>query len=224
MTQNRRTFLGAAAANAAALGLMSNRLLAEVPDAVAASETGEEWDQSWMERVTGKYRAVFDNVDADGGSGVFRAAVWREQYAEVLKAKPADLSAVIVLRHGAIMLAMQQSFWDKYHVGTRNKVKNPMTDEPTEKNPVLLDEKDGVPPEYAGAGLHKQIAQGAIVLACNLAFERCVGTVAKADKVARDEARRVALTYLIPGVILQPSGVFAVTRAQEAGASYIKVS
>ncbi|MEO5589923.1 MAG: hypothetical protein ABIS03_10085, partial [Gemmatimonadaceae bacterium] len=129
-----------------------------------------------------------------------------------------------VLRHAAIMLAMQQAFWDKYKVGTKNNFKSPMDGKPTEKNPVLMDEKDGAPPEFASAGLDKQIAQGAIVLACNLAFERCVGTVAKADKVARDEARRVALTYLIPGVILQPSGVFAVTRAQEAGASYIKVS
>ena len=38
------------------------------------------------------------------------------------------------------------------------------------------------------------------------------------------EARARAIAGIIPGVILQPSGVFAVIRAQEAGCVYIKAS
>ena len=37
-------------------------------------------------------------------------------------------------------------------------------------------------------------------------------------------ARKQAIGYLVPGVILQPSGVFAAIRAQEAGATYLRAS
>jgi hypothetical protein len=63
-----------------------------------------------------------------------------------------------------------------------------------------------------------------VVLACNLALQDCADLIQQADKVNAAEAKKRAVSYLIPGVILQPSGVFAVTRAQEAGASYVKAS
>ena len=36
---------------------------------------------------------------------------------EVMKVTAADLAPLIILRHNAIVLAMQQSFWDKYGIG-----------------------------------------------------------------------------------------------------------
>jgi hypothetical protein len=146
---------------------------------------------------------------------VWRASVWKKQNMNVLKASPADLVPVIVLRHNAIILAMQQSFWDKYEIGKEKKVTDPMTDEPTTKNPVLATGENG---------LRAQMASGAVALACNLAFQQCVSTIAKSDKVGDDEARKRAIAYLVPGVVLQPSGVFAVLHAQTAGAFYIKAS
>jgi hypothetical protein len=142
----------------------------------------------------------------------------------VLKVAPADIVPVIVMRHEAIVLAMQQAYWDKYGVGFKKKVTDPMTNQPTNKNPALLDEKDGVPAPYNMAALHKQIAAGAVALGCSVAFEDCIATVKKADNVSEEEAKKRALSYLVPGVILQPSGVFAVIHAQEAGALYIKAS
>jgi intracellular sulfur oxidation DsrE/DsrF family protein len=96
--------------------------------------------------------------------------------------------------------------------------------EPTSKNPVLLDEKDGIPAPFNNAGLKKQLDRGVTVLACNLALQDCIDLISKTDKVDDAEARKRAVAYLVPGVNLQPSGVFAVTRAQEAGASYVKAS
>jgi hypothetical protein len=42
--------------------------------------------------------------------------------------------------------------------------------------------------------------------------------------VSDDVARKQVIGYLVPGVILQPSGVFAATLAQGAGAAYLKAS
>jgi intracellular sulfur oxidation DsrE/DsrF family protein len=63
-----------------------------------------------------------------------------------------------------------------------------------------------------------------VALACNLALADCVELIKSKDGVSDAEARKQAIAYLVPGVILQPSGVFAVIRAQEAGASYIRAS
>jgi hypothetical protein len=119
---------------------------------------------------------------------------------------------------------MQQSFWDKYRIGASKKVTHPLTQEPTDRNPVLLGEKDGIAAPFDQASLTSQLSRGVVVLACNLALQDCVDLITKTDKIDAAEARKRAIAYLVPGVILQPSGVFAVTLAQEAGASYVKAS
>ena len=48
--------------------------------------------------------------------------------------------------------------------------------------------------------------------------------VQRADKVSPEAARKVVLDHIVPGVILQPSGVFAAILAQGAGAAYIHAS
>ena len=199
-------------------------MFAEMPADLAHSVSSEPWDLTWVDRLKGKHKAVFDNTDIESGYGVWRAAAWAGQYMDVMKAAPADLSPVVVLRHNAIVLAMQQSFWDKYGIGAKKNVAHPITGEKTDKNPVLLDEKDGIPAPFNNAGLRKQLDRGVVVLACDLALQDCADLIKATDKVSAEEAHKRAVAYLIPGVILQPSGVFAAVRAQEAGASYVKAS
>lgn len=224
MDVSRRSFLGAAALNAAAIAASPAAALAGVPRDLTVSSSSDEWDFAWPAKLTGKYKAVFDNTEPESGYGVWRAAAWAGQYIEHVKAAPAELSPVVVLRHNAIILAMQQTFWDKYGIGARKKITHPLTGEATKKNPVLLDEKDGIPAPFNNASLKKQLDRGVTVLACNLALQDCADLIQATDKVDAAEAKKRAVSYLIPGVILQPSGVFAVTRAQEAGASYVKAS
>jgi hypothetical protein len=224
MTVNRRTFLGAAAVNAAALASLPTGLFANLPSDLAHPDSSDEWDLSWTNRLTGKYKAVFDNSDPESGYGVWRAAAWARQYREVVKATPAEITPAIVLRHNAIILAMQNSFWEKYEIGASKGVTHPITGKPTRTNPVLLDEKDGIPEPFNNASLRKQLDRGVVVLACDLALQACVELIKRTDKVSDADARQKAIAEMIPGVILQPSGVFAVTRAQEVGASYVKAS
>ena len=195
--------------------MMPAAALAAMPQAASARQFSEDWDLSWTSKLQGKHTAVFDCTEPESGNGVWRASIWKKQNVDVLKAAPGDLVPVIVLRHTAIILAMQQSFWDKYDIGKSKKVTDPMTDEPTTKNPVL---------SPGDGGLISQMGSGAVALACSLAFQQCIDTIATHDKVAKDEAKKRAVAYLIPGVILQPSGVFAVLHAQNSGAKYIKAS
>lgn len=226
MKQDRREFLERLAVGTAVLGGFPDHFQRLGKAASVVSPSGSGWDLSWVDRITGKYRGVFDSPEINDGGAVFRANVWRAQYKEVLGVRPSEMSSVIVLRAKGIFLAMQQSFWDKYGIGKAKNVKNPMTDKPTTKSPVLMSSsRKEVPAIFDEYALDKQIASGVIVLACNLAFDEVIEVVKRKNPKLSDEAARAeAVAALIPGVILQPSGVFAVMRAQDAGCKYLRAS
>ena len=238
MPTDRRSFLqrlstGAVAATILPGALPSSLGAESAPrttrsELAALADTGalraEEWDLSWTRRLTGKHKAVFDAPEVESGAGVLRSGLWLRQYADVLKAAPSDLSSVIVLRHNAIILAMTPAFWEEYEIGDAKKVTSPIDDKPTKKNPALLSQADGAPASFAALALDKQIANGVIVLACGLAFNEMVGLVSTKHKLKGDEAKARATAGLIPGVIMQPSGFFATTLAQENGCIYVRGS
>lgn len=224
MNDDRRMFLQQAALTGFFLSPLATRLDAMMPAAPEAVPTAaaDTYDTQWPKRLTGKHKAVYDCPDIASGLGVIRAALVAGQYRDVLKVKPADISNVIVLRHDGIWLAMNQACWDAYGVGATRKVTHPMTEEPITKNPALLGGgTDGVPAAFA---LPAQIAAGTIVLACAFAFQDVVGVIAKADKLSATDASAKAQGMVIPGIIMQPSGVFATTYAQEHGCVYVRAT
>ena len=60
-----------------------------------------------------------------------------------------------------------------------------------------------------------------VPLACGLAFGGIVYQYKDKDKLSAEEAKQRAKEHLIPGVIIQPSGFFAVLKAQEEGCHYM---
>ena len=211
----RRQFLRSATSNLAAMAA-----LGAVPAHPPYPAT-DEWDLAWPERLKGKRRAVFDAAEIESGFAVFRAGIWTNQCVNVLGTPRADVSPVIVLRGHAVALALSQSFWDKYSVGRVAGVTHPVTLKETNRNPVLMDASDGLPPPMLAGGLQKQLASGATVLACNVALQAWIDAIRQRNGVSDAEARKEAVGALVPGVILQPSGVLAAYLAQEHGCAYI---
>ncbi|MGQ0642382.1 MAG: hypothetical protein ACT4P6_16665 [Gemmatimonadaceae bacterium] len=224
MSTKRREFLGHAA-GAALFGVLPLALTPAAAAAAGTASSSDEWDVTWANRLTGKHKAVFDVPEVESGYGVWRASIWANQYRDVLGVKPNDTATVLILRHNGIVLAMQQAFWDKHKIGETKKVMHPVTTQPTDRNPVLLaSSRNEIPANFDAFALDRFIARGGVVLACNLALQDCVDLIQKADSVTPEEARRRAIALLVPGVILQPSGVFAAVKAQEAGCSYVRAS
>jgi hypothetical protein len=228
---SRRAFIEQCAVGSLFAGAMPSLVHAgashgEGDDLLGASGSGPQtWDVAWVGRVTGRYKAVFDVPEVDSGYGVWRASIWQKQYNEVMGVRPEQLSAVLVLRHHGIALAMQQAYWDKYGIGKKLGAMHPVTQQPTDRNPALLAaSRNEIPADFDALALDKAIGRGVIALACNLALEGCAATIQKADNVSPEAAYAAAKGYLIPGVILQPSGVFAALRAQHAGCAYLRAS
>jgi hypothetical protein len=225
MSTDRRSFLERLAAGAIGIPAI---------DALRPSSSGfdspqppeqSDWDLSWTAKLTGQRRAIYDVPEIESGYGVWRTILARQQYVDVLKIPREQISMVLVLRHNAIALAMNQAFWEKYNIGPDSNVTDPITNQPTRRNPVV--DRTGefaLPAPFTSMALEPFMASGGIVLGCALAFRDMIAKVQTADKVDEAEAGRRAKTFLVPGVILQPSGVFAAQLAQDTGCRYVRAS
>ena len=222
MIPDRRAFLERLASGAAALA--GSSLITPPLRADPRRAAGEKWDVSWAERLTRKHRAVFDCPELSQGAALLRALIWIKHYGEVYGAPTADMNAVVVVRHAAIAMIMDDEFWDHHKLGRELKITDPKTRAPIARNPFFgptpfLDLPAGLADDALGRAL-----KVCTILACNLAFQDMVETVKKQAKVDDPKAREMALRHVVPGVLLQPSGVFAVLRAQEAGCQYLMAS
>jgi intracellular sulfur oxidation DsrE/DsrF family protein len=68
--------------------------------------------------------------------------------------------------------------------------------------------------------LDKLMPRGVQVTCCNVALTNLAGMTGARVGVSPLAARSEWLEHLIPGVVLVPSGVLAVNRAQEKGCTY----
>lgn len=225
MSNPRRDFLG---------WLGATTVFAAAGAPLAARETGaapvaplrprdDTWDISWVDRIQAKHRAVFDSPEISEGMGLYRALIWRKQFKEVYGTAANEMNPVVVIRHSAIPLVMNDAYWARFQVGKDVKMKDPKTKKWYLRNPVRVTDP-GTPPEWADFSLEGLMGSGGTVLACNLAFQEVIYRFRQEDKLSRPDAEKAAKEHLIPGVILQPSGVFAVLRAQQAGCGYIMAS
>ena len=221
MHAGRRDFLETLAMGAAGAAMLTAASATEA----AAQGQAAGWDLSWVKRLTGRYRAVFDVLAIEDGYGVWRAAIWRRQYSTIFNVPERNLATVVNIRHDAIALAMNQTFWDRYGIAKKWDVRDPATRQPTLRNPVAARTgAHALPSEYAGFTLENLLAGGATVLACALALRDCASLVSTTDRVDMAVAEKQVRDMLVPGVILQPSGVFSAVLAQDNGCRYVRAS
>ncbi len=212
-TTPRRGFLGRMAMAAAALGLSGT-----VPATLAAeprqpASTGIDPDlDAWFGKITGKHRQVFDAPAAGGGV----SAVWPRVYLLTMGATyPNEKgTAVVILRHEAIPLAMQDSLWAKYKFGEMFDIKTNGT--PAMANPYAV--ITGLP--IPGLGIAELLKSGVLVGVCNAALTLRSGAAAKKMNMDAAAVKQEWIAGLYPGIQVVPSGVMAVGRAQELGCTY----
>jgi len=221
---NRRQFITKVAGGAsaiAAIGLSATGLLAQ--DTHPAAPQGG-WDMSWLDRVQrAKHRQVFDAPAIAEGTALNNVMVWLNGYSEVYKTTDADMAAVLVFRHHGIPVVLNDDMWARLKLGDEDKIKDPTSGEPTRRNPFIkLKAGDKNLMTFPEGGLDSLMARGAMVLCCNLALMRLAGTLAKAENISRDKAQQAMMDAVLPGVIRMPSGVFATTRAEEAGCLFMR--
>lgn len=186
----------------------------------SATSAVDDTDLSWVARLRGKSRAVFDSPQVSEGGALFRASLWRVQINKAFGTPIEDVTPVVVFRHEAIPLVMDDEFWNHLGIGHDLKWKDEKTGKWTKVNPIASTPPDA-PPMFKDMNIPAFIKSGGIVLACGLAFQEIVGQYREKDKIDADEAMKRAKAHVLPGVIMQPSGFFAVLKAQDEGCKYM---
>lgn len=217
----RRAFLGKVAGTAAVLAagsMVPAELRAMAPSARPLPPG--DWDMSWVDRITGEHRQVFDCPEINDATALHQMRVWLGGFNEVYHTSDADMHGVLVIRHQAIPMVVNDAMWAKYKLGKASKSVDPASGKPAERNPFLnANGKEGDEHTllWADGGLDTLMKRGQTVLACNMALHFMSGQAAKKAKMPAQDVYTEMRANLLPGVTLMPSGIFAVTRAQEAG-------
>jgi hypothetical protein len=197
MPADRRDFLGA---------LIGASLLGG-PDALRSPSrplSDSPWDLSWTGKLKGDHRAVFDWYQPAGSAGLWRAKIWKDQVAEAFGVTAESVSSVLVIRHSAIPMIMSDDFWARNELGKKRKIKDEMSGKTATLNPHRK-------------GIEGFLSTGGIVLGCGFAFGAMVYADAQRLNKKPDEVRPEVLTQVIPGIVIQPSGFFALIEAQRNG-------
>ena len=214
----RRGFLARMAAGAVALaasGLATSRADAEAFESAAPSD----FDNTWMTKIKGKYRQVFDAMEVHSGFPLVMTRIWLMTNTSGYGVPTKDQSAVTVLRHDAVCMAMSDAIWAKYKLGEQFEVNDPNTNKPAERNVFAKKDSFALPPFAMGA-IDALEADGVIFCACNMAVLHFSGVTGGKIGVDKDAAYAEWKAGLLPGVTLVPSGVAAVGRAQSHGCAY----
>lgn len=224
-TTPRRGFIGTLAAGAAALGMASVLPLglnAESPAPPAGNRTGAQTADDWFNNVKGTHRIVYDVTHPEG----MMPFAWPRVFLITNGATGSpvtDCGVVVVLRHNAIPFAFDNSIWKKYDLGTAFKIEDPTTKATAQRNPYWQPAKGDFKIPGIGEveiGINQLQADGVMFCVCDVAVTVMTAVMAQQMKLDPVEVKSEWLKALLPGVMVAPSGVWAVGRAQEHKCSY----
>lgn len=210
---DRRDFLGLATI-VAAVGAG-----AVLPVATAAAAEGPSTDFTrWLDGIPGKHRVLLDMPEPNGGMALVWTWVYLFTAPQAYGVPESDLGAVIVLRHGAIPIALDDSAWKKYKLGEVFKIEDPETKAPAERNPYFAKVSEPMIPDMA---LQKLIGRGVKVAACDMAIHFYSGQIAKQAGLKHEDVKKDFMAAVLPGIAHAPSGVVACQGAVARGCTYL---
>lgn len=208
----RRGFLGSIAAAAMGVGI-TGLLPEQAAAAPLAGATSPELEAWFAKLKAGKHRVVFDAPESNEGFPVVFPRVY--QLTTDATYPNEGTASMVIIRHAAIAMALQDHVWAKYHLGEQFGVKT--NNAPATANPWAT--ITGLPlPDLGVTGMLKT---GVLIGACDVALTVNAGRAAARMKMDPAAVKKEWVAGLFPGIMVVPSGVMAVARAQEFDASYI---
>jgi hypothetical protein len=99
--------------------------------AEAAAEKSD--DANWPGMLKGRHKQLVDAYEINGGFPLG----FMHNFLQPNEAANESAIGVIILRHGALPLALNHAMWEKYKIGETFKVNDPETKAPAKKNPYF---------------------------------------------------------------------------------------
>jgi intracellular sulfur oxidation DsrE/DsrF family protein len=175
---------------------------------------------SWVDALAGaKHKAVFDATLISNGLALGHVDLYMRGYHDVYDLDERELRPVLVIRHEAVPMFLNDAFWQKYQLGQKLRLTDPSTGTVAARNPFAA---PGAKPVEDWTTIQQLHARGVTVLGCDKALRSVAALMAQQSGQTAESVTAEARAAVVPNVILMPSGIFAVLRAQEAGCAYIR--
>ena len=212
--QSRRSFISVltSLAGVTAIHAASTQAAAQVPAASA-----QNWDLRWMDELKAQHKQVFDMADADPAAEPPPLRLPRnylDGFRDVYKLEFSEVRTIVGISGRAFPVNASDRLWEKYALGERSKIIDPVTKKPAVRN-IFMDDST--------LGVRALQARGTIFWQCNIALNGIAQQLAQARQVSPTEVRADLLAGLNPGVRLVPSHVMAMGLVQERGVTYVKI-
>ena len=212
--QSRRSFISVltSLAGATAIHASSAAASAQVPAA-----SGQNWDLKWIDDLKAQHKQVFDMADADPAAEPPPLRLPRnylDAFRDVYKLEFPEVRTVVGISGHAFPVNASDRLWEKYALGERSKIIDPLTKKPAVRN-IFMDDKT--------LGVAALQARGTIFWQCNIALTAIATQLARTRQESAADVRADLLAGLNSGVRLVPSHVMAMGLVQEKGVTYVKV-
>ena len=174
------------------------------------------FDMAWLEQVKGRHKQLYDlgawNLGEDPRPLRF-CKNFLDTFRDVYKLEHPGVNTAVGVSGPAIALNATDRLWEKYKLGERSKIIDPLTRQPSVRN-IFYDGSD--------ISVKAMQARGTIFWQCNVALGNVAQQLADQFKMPFAEVRADLVAGLNPGVKLMPSHVMALALAQEKGFTYMR--
>jgi len=211
-TTDRRGFVGAIAA----LGLQ------QVVSSDYATQAPSPTD-AWLDQAKGKHRLLFDVPEPDGGTGLRHVRGYLDTWREAYGVPERDVNAVMTLYARTTPWGLTDAMWEKYKLGAAISITDSTTNAPLVRNwfahPQPGDPVADGTPESSMEALQRR---GVVFLLCNNALKRWSGRLEKGGMGTAAGIHADLTAHALPGVVIVPDVLIAMTRAHERGFAYVR--
>jgi hypothetical protein len=209
----RRGFLSGAIAGLAALGLLPGKVAADSGRSAGPVAQGG-WDMSWLDKLNGKHKQVFDFTDPHMLRVVRN---WLDAFDTVYGLKPPQVQAIVGITRDAFPVNASDALYQKFPLGELWKLNDPETGKPAMRNIFLAGGRTAKEQAATVRGLQ---SRGVIFWECNNALLGMAATIGAAVKRPDAEVYEELKAGLNPGVIVVPAHTMLLGLCQERGCTY----
>ncbi len=206
---NRRSFFTTLASVAGAAALTGDA-------AAQTNPAAGPFDMAWLEQMKGKHKQLYDLGAwslAEDGRPLRFCKNFLDTFGDVYKLQHPEVNTAVGVSGPAFPLNASDRLWEKYKLGERSKIVDPMTKQPSIRN-IFYDGSD--------VSVKAIQARGTIFWQCNVALGNVAQQLADQFKMPFAEVRADLIAGLNPGVKLMPSHVMSLALAQERGFTYMR--
>ena len=222
----RRGFIGRMLGGAAALMATGSTARLLGAESVTGSRVAglDASPDSWMDELTGKHRTVFDAAAHRNGKPLGQAKNCLDAWHDAFKVPEKEVNLVMGIHGEGIPMVLTDALWARFKIGEQYEVMDGGTKQAATVNVFTAAHAASgglVSPEQSVEALQKR---GVRFLICNNTIAGATKKLSAAGFGTPEEIRLAIIAGFVPGVIIVPAMVVALTQLQERGVKYTKVA